>query len=104
MKVEELTKKIKQEVQKEDSGAQVILFGSRARGNPTAESDWDILVLSSKSAVGFKDEQTIRHRLYDIELETGQSISTFVYSLNEWNTRLIHTPFYDSVKRDGIYL
>jgi uncharacterized protein len=99
-----VTDKIKKVIHKEDPLAKIILYGSRARGIYSNESDWDILVLLNKPHVSFKDEQSIRHKLYDIELETGASISTFVYSFNDWNTRLSVTPLYKNVKREGIYL
>jgi uncharacterized protein len=98
------TDKIKKTVQNVDAEAKVILYGSRARGNSSNESDWDILVLLTKPHVSFKDEQNIRHKLFDVELETGESISTFVYSANDWNTRLSVTPLYHNVKKEGIYL
>jgi uncharacterized protein len=98
------TDKIKKTVQKVDAEAKVILYGSRARGNSSNGSDWDILVLLNKPHVSFKDEQNIRHKLFDVELETGESISTFVYSANDWNTRLSVTPLYHNVKKEGIYL
>jgi len=45
-----------------------------------------------------------RHNLYDLTLETGQSISAFVYSKKEWNTTQSITPLYQNIKREGIYL
>ncbi|MBS1486691.1 MAG: nucleotidyltransferase domain-containing protein [Bacteroidetes bacterium] len=98
------TKKIKNVVHQDYPEAKVILYGSRARGDYKKESDWDILVLLDQATVNFKEEQKIRHKLYPIELETGQSISTFVYSLNDWNTRLSVTPLHRNVIREGIFL
>jgi uncharacterized protein len=100
----DFTDKIKKVVQKENPTAKIILYGSRARGNFLSESDWDILILLNKPNVTFKDEQIIRHQLYDIELETGETISTSVYALNDWNTKLSMTPLYENVKKEGIYL
>jgi len=54
--------------------------------------------------VTFKDEQKIRHRLYDIELEVEEPISTFVYSLKDWNFRMSETPLFKNIKKEGIYL
>lgn len=99
-----IRQKIKDAILQENSDAKVILYGSRARGTELQESDWDILVLLNKPTVNFKDEQKIRHKLFDIELETGESISTFVYSQREWDTRLSVTPLFNNVKREGIYL
>jgi predicted nucleotidyltransferase len=99
-----LKQKIKNTIIREDADAKVILFGSRARGTETNESDWDILVLLNKPHISFKDEQNIRHKLFDIELEAGEAISTFVYSLADWNSRFSVTPLYNNIQREGIYL
>jgi predicted nucleotidyltransferase len=99
-----LTEKIKQTVMATDASAQVLLFGSRARGDAKKDSDWDILILLNKAKVTIKDEQVFRHKLFDVELETGACISTFVYALNDWNTRMSITPLYKNVQADGIYL
>lgn len=99
-----ITTKIKQTIKLIDANAQIILFGSRARGEAKKDSDWDILILLNKPKVTFQDEQFFRHKLFGVELETGQAISTFVYSLTDWNTKMTVTPFYQNVKEDGIYL
>ena len=99
-----IRQKIKDLILQENSDAKVILYGSRARGTELQGSDWDILVLLNKPEVSFKDEQKIRHKLFNIELETGESISTFVYSQKEWDTRLSVTPLFNNIHREGIYL
>ena len=96
--------KIKTAITQEDADAKVILFGSRAKGTETSESDWDILVLLNKPHISFKDEQKIRHKLFDIELEAGQTIATFVYSIADWNSRFSVTPLYLNIQREGVYL
>jgi predicted nucleotidyltransferase len=104
MELNIIKEKIKQTVRSTDVTAQIILFGSRARGDTHPESDWDILILLNKPKVSLKDEQAFRHKLYDIELETGIVISTFVYSQTEWNGKMSVTPLYKNVTREGIYL
>lgn len=94
---------IKQEVARIDSSAQVILYGSRARGNERIDSDWDILILTDYP-VDINKERQFRNLLYDLELETGEPLSVFVYSINEWNTKQIITPFYHNVIKEGIRL
>ena len=99
-----ITDKIKKTVLSIDASAQVILYGSHARGTANKESDWDILILINKPIITIKDEQLFRHQLFEIELETGETISTFVYSLTDWNARMSVTPLYNNIKREGIYL
>lgn len=86
-----------------DPKAEVILYGSRARGDSKPDSDWDILILTDYP-VDLNKERTFRDNLYDLELETGESFSVFVYSKNDWNTKQRITPFYSNVIREGVRL
>jgi predicted nucleotidyltransferase len=95
---------IKKVIKQTDPTATAILYGSRATGKAKKNSDWDILILLDKASVSIKDEQLFRHNLYDIELDTGESISTLVYAMQDWNTRLSVTPIYRDVKQKGIIL
>ena len=99
-----IASQIKGVVQQTDPNAVTILYGSRATGKAKKDSDWDILILLDKTSVSIKEEQIFRHNLYDLELETGESISTFVYAMNDWNTRLLNTPIYQAIKQQGIVL
>ena len=99
-----IIKRIKNVVKQTDPTAVAILYGSRATGKAKKGSDWDVLILLDKSIVSIKDEQLFRHNLYDLELETGEPISTFIYAANDWNTRLSVTPIYQAVKQNGIVL
>lgn len=99
-----ITKKIKKAVEEIDSSAEVILYGSRARGDARKDSDWDILILVDKQKVTIKYGLNFSHRLYDVALDTDQCISTLVYSKKEWNSRQSVTPLYKNVKEEGIRL
>jgi len=99
-----IQKQIKQAVRETDDSAMVILFGSRARGNSSPGSDWDILILINKPSVSVKDEQIFRHKLYDLELKINEPISTFVYSLKDWNSKLSGMPLYKNIQKEGIIL
>lgn len=99
-----ITAQIKKAVQQTDPTATAILFGSRATGKAKKDSDWDVLILLNKPSVSLNDERLFMHNLYDLELETGEAISTLVYSLQDWNTKLSVTPLYQSVKKEGIVL
>lgn len=86
-----------------DSDATVILYGSRARGEERSDSDWDLLILTESEA-GVDTERKFRDQLYDLELETGEAFSIFVYSKDEWANYQSVTPFYQNVIKDGIYV
>jgi len=84
-----------------DPKAQVIIFGSRARGDAKKESDWDILILTDYP-VSTEIERSFRNNLFDIEIETGEVFSTFVYQKRFWNTKHKVTPLYRNIKREGV--
>jgi len=86
-----------------DPTADIILFGSRARGDEKPDSDWDIIILTDSKA-DLDTEKVFRHKLYDLELETGEAISTFVYNKHEWNSRYRITPLYKNVTREGMII
>ncbi len=95
---------IKSKIYQKNPDAEVILFGSHARGEANIDSDWDILILLNNLSVNRKTEKEYREELFDIELEIGQPISTFVFSRNDWESRHSITPLYQSIKQDGISL
>jgi predicted nucleotidyltransferase len=102
-KTKTITKLIRKNISEVDPEAQVILFGSRARGDERIDSDWDILILTDY-AVDIEKERQFRDHLYDLELETGEPFSLFAYSQNDWNTKQRISPFYFNVVKEGISL
>ena len=87
-----------------DPNAEAYLFGSRARGDAGPESDWDVLILVDEKKVTNEIEDKFRDKLYNIELETGQIISIFIYPKDYWSRILAHTPLFKKVKKEGIRL
>jgi len=99
-----IIKKIKDSIHKEDPNAEAFLFGSRARGDNRKDSDWDIIILVDSQTVTNEIEDQFRDGLYDIELDSGQIISTFIYPKGYWNTSLRFSPLYKNVTKEGIRL
>ena len=73
----DLLKKVKNSVQEIETDAEILLYGSRARGDSVDQSDWDFLILLD-GKVNDKRTDRIRHRLYEIEWETGEVISSII--------------------------
>lgn len=103
MKKKDIISRIKKNIKEIDSQAEIILFGSRARGDARKDSDWDLLILTDYP-VSFQDEQRFRHHLFDLELELGEAFSTFVYSKSEWEMKHAVTPLYQNVVKEGVRL
>lgn len=98
----EFLKKIKFAVLSVDDKADIILFGSRARGDHKKDSDWDILVLTNKEVdVAFQND--IRDKLYTLELEHDQPVSSIIVDRKQWNKMSI-TGFYENVTKEGVAL
>ena len=95
---------IRQKVNDIDNTAEVILYGSRARGDNKRDSDWDVMILLNRNNVDKKVEQTFRHHLLDLELEIGVPISVFVYSKSDWEGKYSITPLFRSIKKEGILI
>jgi len=96
--------RIKKTIYDKDPKADAFLFGSRARGDNRSDSDWDILILVDSIKVTNEIEDQFRDGLYDIELDSGQIISTFIYPKDLWESSLRYSPLYKNVKKEGIQL
>lgn len=97
----DILKEIKRIVLEQYPSAKIYLYGSRAKGSASKESDWDLLILLNKSTITADIERSITYPLYDLEFETGELISPMVYTENEWNTKYRITPFYQNVMNEG---
>lgn len=74
-----IIRKIKETIHSKDPEAEAFLFGSRARGDNRIDSDWDVLILVSHPKITNEIEDKFRDELYEIELDSGQVISVFIY-------------------------
>ena len=104
MKRNELIDQIKHAVYEVEPEAEIILYGSRSRGDAVSESDWDFLILVD-GPVDDERIDCVRHRLYEIEWESGEIISSIMRDREEWNSDLyLAMPFYQRVLREGMRL
>jgi uncharacterized protein len=96
-----ILKRIKSVVREIDPTADLILYGSRARGDEHLDSDWDFIILVD-SQTDLNYERVFRHKLYEVELEIGEAFSIFVYNKNEWLSDHWMTPLYQNIAREGL--
>lgn len=85
-----------------DKEADIILFGSQARGDFSADSDWDFLMLTSfepDSNFRLKVIDAIHDVQYDLNFE--ELISVIVYSKKQWEYWKNAKPLFINVQRDG---
>ena len=81
--------------------AKVILFGSRARRDAKADSDWDILVLLNKDKIDEQDHDNYTYPLWELGWQINQMIHPIVYSMKDWNSKK-GSPFYNNVEEEGV--
>jgi len=89
-------------IDKTDPGAEVYLYGSRARGEAKRLSDWDILILLNSPNLSFKLETKFMDEFYEVELETGEIISPLLYTKKDWDEIRWNTPLYENIKKEGV--
>ena len=85
-------------------GAEVILYGSAARGTRQPDSDYDILVLS-RNRLSASEERALESAIYDVMLDRDVVVSTIIYAQDEWTRPLLQaSPYSKNVLKDGILL
>ena len=104
MNQKEFLELIRLAIHEVEPDAEIILYGSRSRGEAHDESDWDLLILVEGP---LNDERIdrIRHRLYEVEWEHDEVISSIVRDREEWDSeRYQALPFHQRVLEEGIRL
>ena len=100
----ELLRQCKRAVTNVAADADVVLYGSRARGDAAKASDYDILVIVN-GPVDMALEKRILDNVYPLEVESGQILTLAVYSREQWDSRLYQAmPFHKNVEREGVLL
>lgn len=97
-------RKLKEEIVKKFPEAEIILYGSKARGDFDKESDIDLLILPKKD-VNTALEEEIISLTYDIELKYDIVFGLLIESMDFWNSELAHAmPIHWNIDREGITL
>lgn len=94
---------IRDTIRASEPTAQIILYGSRARGDAREDSDWDVLAIVDKPRLSLKDRSNIQYPVWDKGLELGQEINVFPYTRQQWEQTPLSL-FKYNVMKEGITL
>ena len=86
-------------VREQEPDAQIILYGSRARGDWNENSDWDLLILLDKPKRDSKDWENYAWPFTEMGWDVNEDISARTFTKNDWFNGP-HTMFFFNVEED----
>ena len=92
MSREAILRTIKENIVSVVPDADVLLFGSRARGDWHYESDWDILILTKEKVTSELDD-LLFDKLYPVTLQIFHPVNFILVHQNDW----LNNPAYYSL-------
>jgi len=100
----EALNELKSRLKKQIPDTEIILYGSKARGDSEEFSDIDLLILMDKKVDKKLKEKIIDIR-YDIELKYDVVFGLVIENKNFWDSSLANAmPFHQNVEKEGILL
>ena len=95
---------LKERLLKKYPEVEIILYGSKARGDFDKESDIDLLILV-KSIVSSRLEEEITHITFDIELNYDVVFGKIIENIDFWNMPLAKLmPLHLNIDKEGVPL
>ena len=94
---------IRDTIREAEPTAQIILYGSRARGDAREDSDWDVLAIVDKPRLTLEERGNIQYPIWDKGLDMGEEINVFPYTKKQWD-QAPPSLFKYNVLKEGINL
>ena len=99
-RTKELVLGVKNTVRAFDPNAQVVMFGSHARGDARQDSDYDFLILLHQP-VDFQLKRKVLDQLYEVELQTGCIIGALIENIEDWQM-MEYSPIFSEIELEGV--
>jgi predicted nucleotidyltransferase len=96
--IEEATRILKERFPVRD----VILFGSKVRGESSKDSDIDLLLLTTQP-IHWKERHAIVDALFEVEMRYDVVINIVVNTVRDWHEGMCTVlPIHEEINREGV--